>query len=61
MGKKDKAHRAKVAKRNQKIQQAQKIYNKMYNEMLKQHVESIKSDRMGPSGDTENPTQIIEQ
>lgn len=61
MGKRAKEHRAKVAKRNEKINQAQKIYQKMYNEMLKQHVDSIKAERMGPSGDTENPGQIIEQ
>lgn len=61
MGKRAKAHRAKVAKRNEKINQAQKVYQKMYNEMLKQHVDSIKAERMGPSGDTENPEQIIEQ
>ena len=61
MGKRAKEHRAKVAKRNEKINQAQKIYQKMYNEMLKQHVDSIKAERMGPSGDTENPEQIIEQ
>lgn len=61
MGKRSKEHRAKVAKRNQKINQAQKIYQKMYNEILKQRVDSIKAERMGPSGDTENSEQIIEQ
>jgi hypothetical protein len=61
MGKNAKQHRQKVAKRNEKINQAQKVYQKMYNEMLKQHIEAIKSEKMGPSGDTETPNQIIEQ
>lgn len=56
MGKRDKAHRQKVAKRNQKIEQAQKVYNKMYNEMLKQHIEAIRKEKQ--SGDT--PTNITE-
>lgn len=61
MGKRAKAHRQKVAKRNEKINQAQKVYQKMYNEMLKQHIEAIKAEKMGPSGDTENPPQITEE
>jgi hypothetical protein len=50
MGKKDKAHRQKVANRNQKIQQAQKVYKKMYDEMMTQHVEMMKQEKL--SGDT---------
>jgi hypothetical protein len=56
MGKRAKAHRQKVAKRNEKINQSQKIYEKMYNEMLKQHVEAIRKEKL--SGDT--PTEITE-
>ncbi len=50
MGKRAKSHRQKVAKRNEKINQAQKVYQKMYNEMMKQHVESIRQEKL--SGDT---------
>jgi hypothetical protein len=53
MGKKDKEHRAKVAKRNKKIQQAQKVYQRMYSEMMMKEIERIKTSQ---SGDT--PTEI---
>ncbi len=44
MGKRDKEHRKKVAKRNENIKQAQKVYQKMYNDMLKQKIEEIRAE-----------------
>ena len=49
MGKRAKEHRKKVAKRNDSIKQAQKVYEKMYNEMMMKEIEKIKSQK---SGDT---------
>lgn len=53
MGKRAKAHRQKVAKRNEKINHAQKVYQKMYNEMLKQHIESIREEKLSGNTTTE--------
>lgn len=53
MGKRAKEHRAKVAKRNEKIQQAQKVYQRMYSEMMMKEIERIRTSQ---SGDT--PTEI---
>lgn len=47
MGKRDKEHRAKVAKRNQKIEQAQKIYQRMYNEMMIKEIERVRQSQTG--------------
>ena len=46
MGKRDKEHRAKVAKRNKKIQQAQKVYQRMYSEMMMKEFEREKIYKM---------------
>ncbi len=54
MGKRAKAHRQKVAKRNENIKQAQKIYQKMYNDMMMKEIEKIRSQ----SGET--PTNITQ-
>ena len=47
MGKREKEHRKKVAKRNQKIDQAQKIYKKMYNEMMIKEIERVRESQTG--------------
>lgn len=47
MGKRAKEHRKKVAKRNQKIDQAQKIYQRMYNEMMIKEIERIRESQTG--------------
>lgn len=47
MGKREKEHRKKVAKRNQKIDQAQKIYKRMYNEMMTKEIERVRESQTG--------------
>ena len=55
MGKNAKEHRKKVAKRNESIKQAQKVYQRMYQEMMMKEVEKIRNEN---SGNTEtNITQ----
>jgi hypothetical protein len=51
MGKRAKEHRKKVAKRNESIKQSQKIYEKMYQEMMRKEIEKIRNEK---SGNTEN-------
>ena len=51
MGNRAKEHRKKVAKRNENIKQGQKIYEKMYNEMMMKQIEKIRNEK---SGNTEN-------
>ena len=56
MGKREKEHRKKVLKRNNKIKAAQKIYNKMYDEIMKKQLQSLVDEhKQTTSGATENP------
>jgi hypothetical protein len=58
MGKRAKEHRKKVLKRNANIKSAQKIYEKMYNEVMKKQLEAlVQEHKQNTSGTTENPFQ----
>lgn len=52
MGKKDKAHRAKVAKRNQKIKMNETIFQKKFQAELKKELEKLQEKLISMSGDT---------
>jgi len=56
MGKRAKEHRKKVLKRNNQIKSAQKIYEKMYNEVMTKQLEAlVEEHKQNTSGTTENP------
>lgn len=52
MGKKDKAHRAKVAKRNQKIKMSENLFQKKFQSELKKELEKLQETLISMSGDT---------
>jgi hypothetical protein len=49
-----KAHRAKVAARNQKLKSAQTKMQKLFNEAMQKEIEEIKLKMQESSGTTEN-------
>ena len=51
-----KAHRAKVAARNQKVKSAQSAMQKLFNEAMQKELEAIKAQKEG-----EQPTENTEQ
>lgn len=56
MGKRAKEHRKKVLKRNNNIKTAQKLYQKMYDEVMKKQLEAmVEEHKQKTSGTTENP------
>lgn len=62
MGKRAKEHRKKVLKRNNSIKAAQKIYNKMYNELMQKQLQAlVEEHKQNTSGATENPFTPTEQ
>ena len=52
MGKKDKAHRAKVAKRNQKIKMSENLFQKKFQSELKKELEKLQEKLVSMSGET---------
>ncbi len=54
MGKAAKAHRAKVQKRNQRVEQEKNIIKKKWNEMFEKKMEELKESFSEMSGDTES-------
>lgn len=52
MGKKDKAHRAKVAKRNQRIKMSENLFQKRFQDELKKEFEKLQEKLIAMSGDT---------
>lgn len=63
MGKKDKDHRAKVAKRNQRISIAKKKFEREYQNMMSQKIEEMRQKFAAMSGDTDlfgGENQVIE-
>jgi len=56
MGKKKKEHRKRVQQRNNEIKGAQKIYQKMYQDVMMKQIEAIRSEQEkrneSSSGDT---------
>lgn len=59
MGKAAKAHRAKVKKRNQRVQQEKKLIQKKWNEMFEKKMEELKESFPETSGDTKS-NELIE-
>lgn len=54
MGKKAKAHRAKVQKRNQRVEQEKNILKKKWNEMFEKKMGELQESFSEMSGDTES-------
>ena len=55
MGKRDKEHRKRVQKRNNQIKGAEKAYEKLYQEMMKKHLQQlVEEHKKNTSGMTEN-------
>ena len=54
MGKAAKAHRAKVQKRNQRVEQEKNIIKKKWNEMFEKKMGELKENFSEMSGDTES-------
>lgn len=54
MGKAAKAHRAKVKKRNQRVEQEKNIIKKKWNEMFEKKMGELKENFSEMSGDTES-------
>ena len=52
-----KAHRAKIAARNQKLKSAQSAMEKLFNEAMKKEIEAIKAKKE----EEENPSENTEQ
>ena len=52
MGKKDKAHRAKVAKRNQRLSIEKKKFEKEYQQMMSEKIEELRQKFASMSGET---------
>ena len=58
MGKRDKEHRKKVQKRNERLLNEQKLMEKQYKEMLQQRLSLIKERLASMSGNSENDITI---
>jgi molybdenum-dependent DNA-binding transcriptional regulator ModE len=52
-----KAHRAKIAARNQKLKSAQSAMEKLFNEAMKKEIEALKAKKE----EEENPSENTEQ
>ena len=52
MGKKAKAHKAKVAKRNQRIKMSENLFQKKFQAELKKEFEKLQEKLVAMSGDT---------
>ncbi len=58
MGKRDKEHRKKVQKRNERLLNEQKLMEKQYKQMLEQRLALIKERLASMSGNSENDITI---
>lgn len=60
MGKREKEHRKRVQKRNDRINAQKRAYEKMMKLMMEQHVASLKENQNASSAITENISGFIQ-
>jgi len=62
MGKRDKDHRKRVQARNNQLKGAEKMYQKMYQEVMKKQIEQLVAEhKVKTSGETETDETTIQE
>ena len=62
MGKRDKNHRKRVQARNNQLKGAEKMYQKMYQEVMKKQIEQLVAEhKEKTSGETETDETTIQE
>jgi hypothetical protein len=62
MGKRDKDHRKRVQARNNQLKGAEKMYQKMYQEVMKKQIEQLVAEhKTKTSGETETDETTIQE